>query len=102
MAAADARILKLLPPRKRDTFLSVLHDMGRAEVSPAASEAAVKAPKTKKKKKTKAAKAMKPAKSPKVEKAAKIEKAPKPQKDEAAGGKKKKARKADAVAETVA
>ena len=102
VAAADARILKLLPPRKRDTFLSVLHDMGRAEVSPAASEAAVKAPKTKKKKKTKAAKAMKPAKSPKVEKAAKIEKAPKPQKDEAAGGKKKKARKADAVAETVA
>ena len=104
VAAADARILKLLPPRKRDTFLSVLHEMGRAEISPAASEAAVKAPKAKKKKKTKvkAAKAVKPAKSPKVEKAVKLEKAPKPQKDEAAGGKKKKARKADAVAETAA
>src|SRR5271166_2190759 len=30
VAAADARILKLLPARKRDSFIEVLHDIGRA------------------------------------------------------------------------
>ena len=90
VAAADARILKLLPARKRDTFLSVLHDMGRAAESAAVSDVAEKAPKAKKKKKTKekVAKAAKPAKAPKTEKVA-----------VAPVGKKKKAKKAEALAE---
>ena len=93
VAAADARILKLLPARKRDTFLSVLHDMGRAAESAAVGEVVEKAPKAKKKKKTKerAAKAPKPAKAAK---------APKPEKAAVAPvGKKKKAKKVEALAE---
>ncbi len=67
VAAADARILKLLPARKRDAFLSVLRDIGQAE---AEYEVAVAEPKPKKKKKAKAEKAaklkaMKPAKAAK-------------------------------------
>ncbi len=58
VAAADARILKLLPTRKRDAFLGVLRDMGRvAEAVADDSE-----PKQKKKKKAKLAKAAKPLK----------------------------------------
>jgi len=99
VAAADARILKLLPARKRDTFLSVLHDMGRAaEAAPA--DAADAATKVKKKKKTKV-KAAKPAKAPKAAKAAKTvspTKAPKVAATD--GGKKKKAKKSDAMAES--
>ena len=97
VAAADARILKLLPARKRDTFLSVLHDMGRAAEPAPASEAEPKAPKAKKKKKAKdkAVKAAKPAKAPKApQKATKPEKAP-----VAEVGKKKKAKKTAAMAE---
>jgi DNA-binding MarR family transcriptional regulator len=88
VAAADERILKLLPARKRDTFLGVLHDMGRVgeAVSAGAGEAA---PKPKKKKKVKAKdRAVKPAKP---EKASKTE-----------GGKKKKARKAEALVDSLA
>ena len=97
VAAADARILKLLPARKRDTFLSVLHEMGRVSAPPASAEPAT--PKVKKKKKIKAklAKAAKPVKAPKAVKAdppAKAVKAAAP------GGKKKKAKKADAMAES--
>jgi DNA-binding MarR family transcriptional regulator len=83
VAAADARILNLLPLRKRDAFLSVLHEMGRAAEAMADQDAAETAPKAKKKKKAKAAKAAKPAKSAKPEKALKpakaikVEKAPK-------------------------
>jgi MarR family transcriptional regulator, temperature-dependent positive regulator of motility len=96
VAAADERILKLLPARKRDAFLGVLHEMGRAaETSATPAEASEpSAPKAKKKKKDKA----------KV-KAGKAAKAPKPAKTAAAkldAGKKKKAKKADALAETVA
>ena len=85
VAAADARILKLLPARKRDTFLSVLHDMGRAAESAAVSDVAEKAPKAKKKKKTKE-------KVAKVAKPAKAAKAPKPEKVVEPAGKKKKAK----------
>jgi len=102
VAAADARILKLLPARKRDAFLGVLADMGRAGAA-APAEAAEAAPKPKKKKKTKdktvkAAKASKPGKAVKAAKADVPSKADKPD----AGGKKKKAKKADALAETLA
>jgi DNA-binding MarR family transcriptional regulator len=86
VAAADARILELLPARKRDGFLSVLRDIGQPEeVEPDAASAE---PKPKKKKKTKPAKAEKPAKL----KAAKPPKA-----DKTVGkpaDKKKKAKKA--------
>jgi len=106
VAAADARILKLLPARKRDTFLSVLHDMGRAP-EPAPEAEVVEAPaKVKKKKKTKekAAKAAKPVKAPKAAKAAKAAPPAKTSKIAAAsaGGKKKKAKKAETVAEGAA
>jgi DNA-binding MarR family transcriptional regulator len=99
VAAADARILKLLPARKRDAFLSVLHDMGRAaETAPA--ETADVSPKVKKKKKTKD-KAAKPAKLPKAAKAAKTDPSVKaPKVDAADGGKKKKGKKSEAVAES--
>ena len=99
VAAADARILKLLPARKRDTFLSVLHDMGRAaETAPA--EASEAAPKVKKKKKAKD-KAAKPVKTPKAAKAAKtVSSAKAPKVAAADGGKKKKAKKSDAMAES--
>jgi DNA-binding MarR family transcriptional regulator len=81
VAAADARILKLLPVRKRDAFLSVLHEMGRAAEAMAASDETPAAPKAKKKKKDKAgkpAKAEKPAKAAKPAKAEKAAKAAKP------------------------
>jgi len=66
VAAADARILALLPARKRDAFIGVLRDLGHAE---AEVEAVADEPKAKKKKKDKIAKA------PKAEKPAKAEKA---------------------------
>jgi len=82
VASADARILKLLPARKRDAFLGVLHDMGRA--AEAADVVEIEAePKAKKKKKLK-------------DKTAKAKSA------KADGGKKKKAKKAEALAETAA
>jgi DNA-binding MarR family transcriptional regulator len=80
VAAADARILKLLPTRKRDAFLGVLRDMGRvAEQLADASDAGVETkPKKKKKEKTAkvVAKAEKPVKPPKAAKAPKPPKAP--------------------------
>jgi MarR family transcriptional regulator, temperature-dependent positive regulator of motility len=117
VAAADARIMKLLPTRKRDAFLAVLREMGRVAETMGEPEEAAAAAKTKKKKKTKAAKAekaakpvkrakpikpikpvkptksAKPAKAPaaKVAKAVKAPKAAKPVK-------KKKSKKALAVA----
>jgi DNA-binding MarR family transcriptional regulator len=72
VAAADARILKLLPTRKRDAFLSVLRDIGHA--AEAEPEAAPAEPKPKKKKKVKVAKAAKPEKV-KAEKPPKADKA---------------------------
>src|SRR5580692_487216 len=78
VAAADARILKLLPTRKRDAFLGVLRDMGRvAEAMAEADDSAAEA-KSKKKKKAKASKAeraAKPAKTAKPAKASKPSKA---------------------------
>jgi MarR family transcriptional regulator, temperature-dependent positive regulator of motility len=99
VAAADERILRLLPLRKRDAFLSVLHDMGRAAetASPVDEVEAATKVKKKKKAKDKTAKAAKPGKA---EKAAKVDapaKAPKPE-----GGKKKKAKKAETMAESLA
>ena len=98
--AADARILKLLPPRKRDAFLDVLKDLSHASQT---EEAAVEAPKLKKKKD----KAEKPAKAAKAEKpvAAKapVEKAPtdkavaKTKGDKAKPAKVKKAKKTPAL-----
>jgi DNA-binding MarR family transcriptional regulator len=76
VAAADARILKLLPTRKRDAFLGVLRDMGR--VAEAMADADDREPKQKKKKKAKPAKAAKPlklaktARAPKAAKPAKV------------------------------
>jgi DNA-binding MarR family transcriptional regulator len=75
VAAADARILKLLPTRKRDAFLGVLRDMGR--VAEAMADADDSEPKQKKKKKTKPAKTAKPLK---LAKAARAPKAAKPAK----------------------
>jgi DNA-binding MarR family transcriptional regulator len=123
VAAADARIMKLLPTRKRDAFLGVLREMGRvAESMGEAEEPAAKAKKKKKTKTakaergakpTKAAKAAKPTKPAKAPKAAKAAKAPKPAKTakvqaakapkaakttKAAKGAKKKSKKALAVA----
>ena len=95
VAAADARILNLLPLRKRDAFLSVLHEMGRAAEAMADHDAAETAPKAKKKKKLKAAKS---AKAVKPAKAAKPEKAPKPAK----AAKAAKAPKAEKVAKPAA
>jgi MarR family transcriptional regulator, temperature-dependent positive regulator of motility len=88
VAAADARILKLLPTRKRDAFLSVLREIGQAaETEPEPAMAA--APKLKKKKKDKAVKAAKPEKAEKPAKAPKL--AAKP------AEKKKKAKKLPAA-----
>ena len=83
VAAADARILELMPARKRDGFLGVLREIGQmAEAEPdVAAEA-----KPKKKKKDKAAK---PDKAAKV----KAEKPAKPPKAEKPPLKKKKAKK---------
>jgi DNA-binding MarR family transcriptional regulator len=101
VAAADARILKLLPARKRDAFLGVLAEMGRS-ADGAPVEDAEAAPKAKKKKKAKdkTAKVAKTPKLPKAEKAAKIDAPAKAAKLDA--GKKKKTKKADALAEPVA
>jgi MarR family transcriptional regulator, temperature-dependent positive regulator of motility len=74
VAAADDRILKLLPARKRDAFLSVLLDLSRA-AEDLIEEDAEPAPKAKKAKKK--PKAEKPAKAVKPAKAAKPAKAPK-------------------------
>ena len=93
VAAADARILRLLPARKRDAFLGVLHDMGRAAETAAPSEEAEAAPKAKKKKKAKD-KTAKPGKAAKAEAPAKVAKTD--------GGKKKKAKKTDVLAESLA
>jgi DNA-binding MarR family transcriptional regulator len=91
VAAADERILELLPARKRDAFLGVLREIGQAsEAEPEA--AAEPKPKKKKKEKVKTAKADRPAK-PKTEKPAK---APKPPKAEKPAEKKKKQKKAAA------
>ena len=71
-AAADARILKLLPARKRDTFLSVLSDLSVAASALVEVEEPVEdAPKAKKKKK------VKPEKVAKADRPVKAEKAPK-------------------------
>jgi DNA-binding MarR family transcriptional regulator len=77
VAAADARILKLLPTRKRDAFLGVLRDMGKVAEAMAAADDTVAA-KPKKKKKAKPAKAVKPVKTAKPAKTAKIAKISKP------------------------
>jgi DNA-binding MarR family transcriptional regulator len=73
VAAADARILKLLPTRKRDAFLGVLRDMGKVAEAMAAADDTVAA-KPKKKKKAKPAKAVKPVKTAKPAKPAKTAK----------------------------
>src|ERR1700722_15085681 len=81
VAAADARILKLLPTRKRDAFLGVLRDRGRVAEAMADADEVETAPKLKKKKKAKPAKAVKvakPAPAAKPVKAAKPAKAPAP------------------------
>ena len=98
VAAADARILNLLPARKRDAFLSVLHEMGRVtDAAPAAAETASKAKKKKKVKvKTKAKTKDTAVRAAKPEKAAKAEKTAKPE-----GGKKKKAKKAEALVDSL-
>jgi DNA-binding MarR family transcriptional regulator len=76
VAAADARILKLLPTRKRDAFLDILGDMSHAaELFAEAAEAEGGAKAKKKKAKDKPAKTAKPAKAPKAVKAAKPTKA---------------------------
>src|ERR1019366_7153750 len=72
VAAADARILKLLPTRKRDPFLGVLRDMGR--VAEAMADADDREPKQKKRKKAKPAKAAKPLKPAKISRPAKAAK----------------------------
>jgi hypothetical protein len=65
VAAADERILKLLPARKRDAFLEVLKDMSHAAQAVEIEAAAEEPVKIKKKKdKDKAAKV---GKAPKVE-----------------------------------
>jgi MarR family transcriptional regulator, temperature-dependent positive regulator of motility len=105
VAAADARILKLLPSRKRDAFLGVLRDIGRAADSMAAADAAAADSKLKKKKKAKAGKVEKPlelVKSAPRTLAAKPAKAPataRPRKTAAAKtGKAKKPKKARSLA----
>ncbi len=106
VSAADTRILKLLPSRKRDAFLDVLKDMSRAaeglveteiEATPAAkgkkkdkAAKSAKADKGKTPKLEKAPKAEKPAKAAKVEGAAPA-KAPKPAKADKAKKPKKAA-----------
>jgi DNA-binding MarR family transcriptional regulator len=109
VAAADARILKLLPTRKRDAFLGVLRDMGRVAEAMADADDTGADQKQKKKKKAKAekplklARAAKPAKTAKPAKApAKAVKAPKPAKPakaaKAPAAKSKKPKKASALA----
>jgi DNA-binding MarR family transcriptional regulator len=112
VAAADARILKLLPTRKRDAFLGVLRDMGRVAEAMADTVDTGADLKQKKKKKAKPAKAekplklaraAKPAKAFKPAKAAgKAMKAPKPARPakaaKAPAAKAKKPKKASALA----
>jgi len=86
VAAADDRILKLLPARKRDAFLSVLAELSRAAEAMVEDdvEAAPKAKKVKKKLKVeKPAKAVKPPKPVKAAKAKPAEKPKKPKKSPA-------------------
>ena len=87
VSAADARILKLLPARKRDAFLSVLLDLSRAaeDLLEEDAEPAPKAKKAKKKPKAerpakaaKPAKVVKPAKTKTVAKVKKAKKTPSP------------------------
>lgn len=107
VAAADARILKLLPTRKRDAFLGVLRDMGRVAEAMADADETPAETKAKKKKKAKPAKAEKPLKLAKAKpaklaspaKAPKLAKAAKPAKAPAAkAAKAKKPKKAPAAA----
>jgi MarR family transcriptional regulator, temperature-dependent positive regulator of motility len=80
VAAADDRILKLLPARKRDGFLSVLAELSRAAEDMVEDEIEA-APKAKKvKKKPKIEKAAKAVKAPKPAKVAKVKPAEKPKK----------------------
>ena len=82
VASADARILKLLPARKRDAFLDILGDMSHAAemfAEAAEAESGAKAKKKAKKAKDKPAKAAKAAKAAKPEKPAKAVKGPKAQ-----------------------
>ncbi len=101
VAAADARILKLLPTRKRDAFLSVLRDIGRVAEAMAETDDADMA-KAKKKKKEKPAKAAAPAKATKAAKPAKAAKPVKAANVERGKAKKKKPKKAGALAPTSA
>ena len=87
VAAADARILKLLPLRKRDGFLSLLGDLSAAAEALMEPDEAEAAPKSKKKKKAKAEKPPKPAKLAKAEKTPKPAKAEKPAKPKAEASK---------------
>jgi DNA-binding MarR family transcriptional regulator len=95
VAAADERILELLPARKRDAFLGVLRDIGQVAMSEPEPVAEAEAkPKKKKKDKDKASKPAKAAKL-KAEKPAKPAKAPKEEKSAGKPAeKKKKAKKA--------
>ena len=99
VAAADARILKLLPTRKRDAFLDILGDMSHAaelfaEATDAEGGAKAKKKKAKEKvakpakavKPVKVAKAAKPVKAVKAVKAAKVAKPAKPAKAKPANG----------------
>jgi len=71
VAAADERILKLLPARKREAFIGVLADLSRAAEALVEDDTET-SPKTKKtKKKPKAERAEKPAKAAKPTKVAK-------------------------------
>jgi len=95
VAAADDRILKLLPARKREAFLSVLLDLSQAAEDLIEEEAEPAAKPKKVKKKPKLEKPAKAAKAPKAEKTPKPEKtskADKPVKAKAAA-KPKKAKK---------
>ena len=94
VAAADARILKLLPVRKREAFLGVLGDLSAAaEALVEAEEAETAAPKAKKKKKLKAEKAPKPVKAAKPAKTTKPAKAVKAAKAKPVAAKAKKPKK---------
>lgn len=108
VAAADARILKLLPTRKRDAFLDILGDMSHAAelfAEAAEVESGAKAKKKKAKEKAekvaktpKAAKADKPAKTAKVAKPVKAVKPAKAAKPEPVNGAAKIAKPAKAAA----
>ncbi|MBV9509270.1 MAG: winged helix-turn-helix transcriptional regulator [Caulobacteraceae bacterium] len=84
VAAADARILKLLPMRKREAFLGVLADLSHAAEALVEPAEAVEATKAKKKKKDKAEKLEKAPKAAKSDKPAKAKKSKKSQAPEPA------------------